>query len=95
MRYYGLSEARVRRILHTPDRIEEGIASGTIAFMQKTGNRKKPSELWAMAADEGSRRKVISAWRYPGETKPQSDKLKEILMAEINEYFSESVNNRH
>jgi hypothetical protein len=68
MQYYALSEGRVRRILHSPKRIEEGIAPGTIAFMQR-GGTKRPYELWVMVQDTELRRKVISAWRYPGITK--------------------------
>jgi hypothetical protein len=68
MRHYALSEGRVRRILHSPKRIEEGIAPGTIAFMQR-GGTKQPYELWVMVQDTKDMRKVISAWRYPGITK--------------------------
>lgn len=69
MRFYGLSPARVRRILHMPARIERGIAPKTIAYMQRAGSTKHPYELWTMIADEPSRRKIVSAWRYPGITK--------------------------
>ena len=69
MRHYGLSEARVKRILHTPGRIEEGIAPETVAFMQTAGSKKHPYELWVMVQDVGAKRRVISAWRYPGQTK--------------------------
>lgn len=34
MNFYRLSEQRVRRVLHTPKRIEEGVAENTIAAMQ-------------------------------------------------------------
>ena len=68
MRQYGLSEARVRRVLHTPARIEEGIAEGTIAMMQPISNGKH--ELWVMIAEKPAERRVVSAWRYPGRTKP-------------------------
>jgi len=71
MRYYGLSEARVKRIIHSPKRIEEGIAPKTVAFMQAAGTAKHPYELWVMVQDDTRQRKVISAWRYPGTTKPR------------------------
>ena len=48
MRQYGLSEQRVRSVLHTPKRKEEGIAPNTIAVMQSTGTKKHPSEVWVM-----------------------------------------------
>lgn len=79
MRYYNLSEARVRRIIHSPKRIEEGIAPKTLAMMQSAGSDKHPYELWVMIQDTVSRRKVISAWRYPGVTKPGDPLPKEIL----------------
>ncbi len=48
MRQYGLSEQRVRSVLHTPKRKEEGIAPNTSAVMQSTGTKKNPTELWVM-----------------------------------------------
>ncbi len=67
MRYYGLSEQRVKRVLRNPNRIEEGIAPATIAMMQKAGSKKKPHEIWTMfAVLKSGKRKIISAWRYPG-----------------------------
>ncbi len=65
MRYYGLSEGRLRRILKSPQRREKGIAPETIALMQKA-QTKKPSEIWLMYQLAGSKKKMISAWRYPG-----------------------------
>ncbi|MDO8574500.1 MAG: hypothetical protein Q7R86_02645 [bacterium] len=82
MRYYGLSEARVKRIIHSPKRIEEGIAPKTVAMMQSAGSAKHPYELWVMLQDAGQKRKVISAWRYPGITKP-GESLPEEIIREI------------
>ncbi len=65
MRYYGLGEGRLRRILRTPKRREEGIAFNTIALMQPAGT-KKPTEIWLMYQLVSKRKKMISAWRYPG-----------------------------
>ncbi len=79
MRFYGLSEARVARIIHSPKRIEEGIAPKTIAMMQSAGSAKHPYELWAMIQDANGKRTVISAWRYPGKTKPGDPLPPEIL----------------
>src|SRR3569832_766984 len=84
MRFYGLSPARVKRVLHTPGRIETGIATGTIAYMQRAGNTKNPYELLVMVQDEPERRKVISAWRYPGITKV-GDPLPEAILRELEE----------
>ena len=40
MWFYGLSEARVRRVINSPKRKEEGIAPKTIAMMQIAGTTK-------------------------------------------------------
>jgi hypothetical protein len=75
MRFWGLSESRVRRVMHSPLRIEEGIAPGTISMMQPTtttgtGKSKKwKQEIWVMIQEKRGARNVISAWRYPGMTK--------------------------
>ena len=65
MRYYGLSEGLLRRILKSPNRREKGIAPRTIALMQPAGT-KKPSEIWLMYQQIGQKKRIISAWRYPG-----------------------------
>jgi len=75
MHFWGLSESRVRRVMHSPARIEEGIAEGTVAIMQPvtttgSGSTKKwKQEIWVMVQDKKDKRNVISAWRYPGMTK--------------------------
>lgn len=87
MRQYGLSESRVRRVIHSPLRIEEGIAEDTIGVMQPASVKKtdkgKPvewsQEIWVMVCETPSERRVISAWRYPGKTKPGESIPAEIL----------------
>ena len=86
MRHYGLSEARVKRIIHTPKRIEEGIAPKTVAMMQSAGSQKNPYELWVMVQDVKDKRKVISAWRYPGVTKV-GDALPPEILSELKKWF--------
>lgn len=71
MKFYGLSESRLRRILRSPQRIEEGIALKTIAIMQRAGSKKRPTEIWLMyqlgdRVSKYKKIKIISAWRYPG-----------------------------
>lgn len=78
MMFYRLTEGRVRRVLHSPERIEEGIAPDTIAIMQTQRGPKKSQEIWVMVADTAAKRKIISAWRYPGVTKPGEALPKEI-----------------
>lgn len=65
MQYYGLSEGRLRRILKSPKRQEKGIAPKTVALMQPAGT-KKPNEIWLMYQQAGQKKRIISAWRYPG-----------------------------
>lgn len=93
MNFYRLSESRVRRVLHSPKRVEEGIAPKTIAMMQPASLKSKEKwtqEIWAMVQDAGSKRKVISAWRYPGMTKPRG-----VLDMMRKEYAEFAVRNAH
>jgi len=100
MRFHGLSKQRVRRVLNSPKRIEIGIAPNTVAMMQIAGSKKHPHEIWVMLqknkkpirrlADKNQKcdtvTKIISAWRYPGITKPG-----EPLPAEIISEMEESL----
>jgi hypothetical protein len=74
MRQYGLSKMKLLNLLRKPDRKEQGIAEGTMALMQSNksfSKTKKPNgEIWLMYADNKDFRKIISAWRYPGISKP-------------------------
>ncbi len=84
MRQYGLSKMKLMSLLRKPDRKEEGIATGTTALMSRcarsgvarqTNNSKfkyqKPAgEIWLMYQDNKDFRKIVSAWRYPGISKP-------------------------
>ncbi len=69
-RFYQLSEKRLLRVLHYPDRKEKGIAPETIAVMQRAGSKKHPYEIWLMRQTvkikNRSKIKIISAWKYPG-----------------------------
>lgn len=69
----------MKRIIHSPKRIEEGIAVKTVAMMQGAGSKKHPYEVWVMIQETPKRRKIISAWRYPGVTKPGDPLPPEIL----------------
>ena len=100
MRQYGLSKQKVLGILRKPERKEKGIVLGTLAvmktnkvfFKQKQVDlsgawkpKKAPGEIWLMYKDTKDYRRIISAWRYPGISKPgeaipiPEDILKEIL----------------
>ncbi len=100
MSYYKLSEQRVRRVLNSPKRVEEGIAPKTVAMMQpasikasagKTGARKEEDwthEIWVMIQEEKNRRKIISAWRYPGKTRPRDESLKDKIREVYADYLA-------
>ena len=84
MRLYGLSEAKVKRVMENPERREEGIAEDTIACMQTTGGKRK-TEIWVMYTEKKSKRRVVSAWRYPGQTKPRDPvPIPEDFLTEVN-----------
>ena len=76
------------RVLHTPRRVEEGVAPKTVAAMQpgtikKVGLKETWSqEIWVMFQDVPTGRKIISAWRYPGMTKARSPIIKKLLREE-------------
>jgi hypothetical protein len=52
MLYYGLSPSRVLRVVQAPERLEEGVAPGTLAGMQVAGSKQKPWEIWVMWRDD-------------------------------------------
>jgi len=89
MNFYRLSEARVKRVISNPARVEEGIAEDTVAMMQPAGTKNNPYEIWTMivkskirrtaAKNSGRQIKVVSAWRYPGRTKPGEALPREII----------------
>lgn len=94
MRFYGLSEARVKRVIENPERREEGIAEDTTACMQTMGGKRK-TEIWVMYQQKNLKseirnlKSIISVWRYPGRTKPRDpvpvpkDSLKEIYSSSV------------
>jgi len=89
MRHYKLSESRVKRVMRFPERVEEGIAEDTIAFMQPTslktsGKEGKTwtSEIWVMVEETKNERKIVSAWRYPGMTK-ERDSIPASILREM------------
>ena len=59
MLHYGIGEGRIRRIIRTPARIEEGIAENTIAAMQPTGV-KGQHEMWVMYTLVSEKKQAIS-----------------------------------
>jgi hypothetical protein len=95
MRFYRLSKQRVRRVLNSPKRIEEGIAPNTLAMMQPASVRTaagKPAwsqEIWVMIQKKRQDTiKIISAWRYPGRTKPKDEITFNIIQQEYANYLA-------
>ncbi len=58
MKYYGIAESRVKRIIRFPARYEEGIAPRTVAVMQPAGT-KRYSEIWVMYKLVAQKRQAI------------------------------------
>jgi hypothetical protein len=103
MAFYKLSEARVRRVLHSPRRTEEGVAPKTVAMMQPASIRREirktgrdqgkfletwSYEIWVMFQESPVGHKIISAWRYPGITKPRSPVAVKLMQREYNEFIA-------
>jgi hypothetical protein len=78
LKYYGLSEGRIKRAIRFPARTEEGIVEKTIAVMQPAGS-KRYTEIWAMYKPSRGRIKIITVWRYPGKSPARDPIPAEIL----------------
>lgn len=94
MMFYGLSATKVKSVLSRYDRREEGIAPGTTAVMKTAGSKKNPAEIWVMYQDKmvtqdgikNEKRVIITAWRYPGISKPKEKiPIPEDVLLELSE----------
>ena len=98
MAFYGISPSMVKRIIRYPQRIEEGIAPDTVAAMRRA-ETKKLQEIWVMYVlakqenknPENSKRKrskikIITAWRFPGES-PERDPIPQEIIEEVKALF--------
>lgn len=75
---YGLSPSAVKKVLRSPERVEEGIAPDTTAVMKRKDTKKTKREVWVMfqrksknqktkiKGSEMSKIRIISTWIYPG-----------------------------
>jgi hypothetical protein len=89
MRHYRLTEARIKRVIRHPVRVEESIVAGAVACMQAAGG-KGYSEIWAMyvltargrRTKTPQRLKIITVWRYPGRS-PERDPVPADILREI------------
>ncbi|MEK7130675.1 MAG: hypothetical protein AAB793_03405 [Patescibacteria group bacterium] len=105
MRYYGISESLIKRIIRYPKRLEEGVAPDTFAGMMPAGSVKRPQEIWVMYKKNVKRKTksaklligkiiIISAWRYPG-ISPIREKIPipQDVLGEIEEVMKELQTN--
>lgn len=90
MLFYRISEQKIKTILKSPNRKEEGIAQGTLAVMKRSDTPKRKEELWVMYAEQAPKKVMISTWRYPGQSKPGKEiPIPEDILEEIKkEWFS-------
>ncbi|MDD5290242.1 MAG: hypothetical protein PHT40_03545 [Patescibacteria group bacterium] len=97
MKFYGLTSQRVVRIINHPERTEEAIVPGCIAVMQSLGTKRK-TEMWVMFKTQNpinktqgktiintKKRKIISAWRYPGVSPKRQVPIPEDILEELTE----------
>ena len=86
LRHYRLTEARIKRIIRHPMRMEEAVVEGAIACMQPAdgGTYSEIWTLYVLAGAEKNRKKIkiISAWRYPGKS-PERDPIPADILREI------------
>ncbi len=61
-----------------------------VRMIEKQGNAKEiwSQEIWVMVQDLGKQRKIISAWRYPGMTRPKSEVAMDALRREYREFLA-------
>jgi len=97
MRFYNLSERRLKKLLRNPERIEKGIAPRTVAIMQTIKSKRRPTEIWLMyQIDEKKKQKnkrtkeqkskkikIISCWRYPGKSPAGEPPIPEEIIKNI------------
>lgn len=83
MRQYGFSQTRLKRLLNNPERKEQGIADGTIALMQTVGTKKRPTEIWLMYQSIDKKKRIITAWRYPGISPKQKIPIPQEIIREL------------
>lgn len=88
MRQYNLSAQKVRGVIRNPKRREVGIVPKTVAVMQPVSPKKIDGkeiwkqEVWVLYKEEANRKKIISAWRYPG-VSPKRDPIPSDILQEL------------
>lgn len=60
MLFYRISEQKIKSILRSPDRKEDGIAPDTLAAMKRNDKPSKKEELWVMYATKANSKKPMT-----------------------------------
>lgn len=85
MRFYGIAEGRVKRIVRFPTRTEISVLDEAVAAMQPAGT-KRYQELWVMYRTQASQILIITVWRYPGKS-PERDPVPEAIIREAQKVY--------
>jgi len=59
-----------------------------LAGMRYKQKESWSQEIWVMVQDIGKQRKIVSAWRYPGMTKPRGDDAMDAVRREYREFLA-------
>ena len=87
---YGLSPTIVKKVIRRPERTEEGIAPKTTAVMLRKDSKKTKKEVWVMYQKTEFKKKIISAWIYPGVSQRGKDiYIPEDVLEELNKFENE------
>jgi len=70
MVFYRLGEGKIKAVIKSAERKEEGVAPNTYAVMKRNDTPKRKEEIWVMFQQRAGKKIMISAWRYPGKSKP-------------------------
>ncbi len=79
------------------DRGRGQVSAGTPVKSSRTWNDKAPKneswsqEIWVMVEDSHDRRTIISAWRYPGRTRPKSETALAKMREEYRSFTAQRV----
>ena len=88
IKFYGLSESLIKRIIRFPERTEEGVAVDTIASLKTAGSKKNRYEVWVMYQ---VRKKVNKIKNIDEDTLNILDKLSADEINEIVKYKPQIV----
>jgi hypothetical protein len=85
---YFISESKIKSIIKNHDRLEDGIAPETIAVMKRNDRGKRKEEIWVMYLRmkdkiNGEKKRIISAWRYPGISPKKEIPIPDDVLEEI------------